>query len=106
MLRKAIQNSRKRGQRVVWRDEEGNPVDLTTIVSIVARITNSNTGVTVSSDGTFTPQPPLSDGVFLWSYGTADLSTPGDYLVQFVGTDGAGLQVRSYEDTWTVLRAA
>lgn len=101
-LADAIQNARYAAQQITWTDADGNGVDLTG-ATVTGFIQDAN-GRIQAIDGTLALVTAAS-GIFSWTYGSNDVATPGDYLVQFVATYGGGQTDKTLLYEWQVYEA-
>lgn len=102
-LANAVQNSRRTPQRITWTDADGDPVDLTG-ATLTGRLRDLETGTTTDLDGDLDIVTAAS-GIFDWTYGSDDVGTAGDYVVQFTATYGDATADRTLLEGWTVIPA-
>lgn len=85
-LSEAIVGSNHTGQRITWKDERGNPVDLTGSTLTAGKREHDGTTVT-AVDGPLDLVSSVADNnQFDWTYGTNDIATAGTYVIQFFAT--------------------
>lgn len=100
-LQDAVVGAKRPSQTITWQSRDGTVLDLTG-ATITAIIKNTNTGSSVASDGTFTVTDAAA-GQFRWDYGTTDVSTAGNYSVQFNAAFGsAPTPARNFIASWKV----
>jgi len=103
-LAAAVQGALRPEQQITWTDADGDAVDLTG-ATITARIRNLSSGVSADSTGSFAPID-AANGVFVWSYSSADVATAGQFIVQFTAAYGsAPTPERTVATSWTVHEA-
>lgn len=102
-LADAVQGARRRGQAITWLNADGEPVDLTGL-SLTGRLRSYATGDQRDVDGELEVTNP-SAGEFTWAYGVNDVGDAGTFQVQFIGTDGEGLQEKTFLADWVVAPA-
>lgn len=103
-LDSAVQGANRPSQTVTWLRSDGDPQDLTS-ADMTGFIRNKKTGDTRPIGGTVTVTSGTA-GVFVWTYGTADLVSAGDFEVQFVATFSQDpTTAKSIIADWTVERA-
>lgn len=102
-LMDAVQYSTKRVPTITWKDQDGNPIDLTnaTLVGVIDR-----DGTQALITGTLTVTS-ASAGQFTWTYSAADVAQDGDWFVQFYARYSADTSKPeiSYKTRWRVLPA-
>ncbi len=103
-LAAAVQGALRPEQQITWTDADGDAVDLTG-ATITARIRNLLSGVTVNSTGSFTVVD-AANGIFIWSYSSADVATAGQFAVQFTASYGTPpTPERTIAQSWIVHEA-
>jgi hypothetical protein len=105
-LSEAVQGARHTSQRVTWLDEDGDPQDLNG-ATLSGRLLNRATGTAANMDGTFNIVD-AAGGVFDWTPGVNDVSTPGVFDAQFIATYGVVPNTtndKTLVEKWTVHRA-
>lgn len=103
-LSSAVQGARYTGQRITWRDKDGDAQNLTG-ATLTGRLRNRETGVARAIDGTLTVDGDATEGVFVWAYGATDVSEAGKFDAQFIATYGGGLADKTMLERWTVVEA-
>jgi len=105
-LAAAVKGARYIAQQVTWTDEDGTAVDLTG-VTLTGYKRSKTGGAAVAIDGSLTPDADqvTNKGVFAWAYGAVDVSTVGQFNVQFIATYVGGLKEKTLITTWTVNEA-
>lgn len=103
-LAAAVQGALRPEQQITWTDADGDAVDLTG-ATIMARIRNLSSGVSVDSTGSFTAVD-AAGGIFIWSYSSADVATAGQFVVQFTASYATPpTPERTIATSWTVYEA-
>jgi len=100
----ALEGARHTAQTITWLDDAGTAKDLTGAI-ITARIEPRNGDAAFAGDGTFALVGDGSTGQFTWTYGEADVGTPGGFYVQFKATYAGGVFDLSRKTEWRVLEA-
>ena len=99
-LQNALQGATHTGQLITWSRSDGTAQDLTG-ATLTGTITNVVSGVTVSIAGTLTIVTAAS-GIFSWTYAAADVTTAGQYRVQFTATYSGSPDLTFLAD-WLIL---
>ena len=86
-LAAAIQGGRRPSQTITWTREDGSAEDLSG-ATLSGFIRNRRTRSTRAIDGTLTVSDAVA-GVFVWAYGSTDVSEAGSFDVQFVASFGS-----------------
>lgn len=102
-LADGVVSSRRTGQTITWKDEDGTVLDLTG-TTVTGFIKDRDNGTTKAINGTLTLAGDPTTGVFTWAYGTTDIDTAGRFKVQFIATQGATAD-RSIPTNWLVHEA-
>ncbi len=97
----AVQDAILPVQTIIWNDQNGNAVDLST-ATITGQIENVSTGVAKAITGVFVVTDGPA-GTFTWTYSAADVGTGGAHRVQFTATFAGGDSKTILED-WFVYR--
>ncbi len=101
-LPSVVQNARKRTLTITWKDDDGNPIDLTGAVLYAIKWDADN--VESSITGTLTISNAAA-GIFTWATSAADVATAGTYYVQFGAKYPTGTYEISYRTQWRVFEA-
>jgi hypothetical protein len=86
-LAMAVKGSKRPSQTITWALEGGGVLDITG-ATITATIVNRETGVSRTSDGTFSVTSGPA-GLFRWDYGAADVAEAGSHMVKFTAAFGS-----------------
>ncbi|HNT76856.1 MAG TPA: hypothetical protein PKH77_17740 [Anaerolineae bacterium] len=103
-LEHAVAGAVRPNQSITWEDGDGIPLNLTG-ATITGKKRNVSSLVTTSIEGTLTVTD-AANGVFVWAYAAADVSTAGEFVVQFTATfPSAPSPARNWKEAWSVLEA-
>lgn len=101
-LASAVQGATHTPQVITWTDTDTTPLNLTG-ATLTGKLRDS-AGATRSITGTLVKTDAVN-GVFTWTYSSADVATAGVYDAQFTATFADTTIERTLVTSWTVSEA-